>query len=529
MWTYLLPFALVCFCECLFRLSTADQASDWTDVVMAQAGSAVTLPCLGSTPAQWDSWMMMSAGESHWTVLLSADASGGPVHGLPRKLIQLGGRMFEITEDASLRFIVTATAGGRYSCSMRVNSRTLEKRIVLLALIDLTITPPPPIKLDGLVRLEAKVFPAYVATRGAWHSPTGARLLTSISSAGIFLTKLPHVAADDQGLYTCSIRVRGQSHKPVYNYTLAVAVDVRHVAPLPSIKYDSIRSAAVLAGSPVELPCPPVLGDYVRLYWWRPDTLQDAQPELAFSFDRWRNRTHQAKPRLQLQGPASPGSTGNISFLLTPALADAGHYQCEVFLDSEAFGQVTALTVLRGHERLSSSSLDLRCEFAERSQVASVGWTHVPALNLMQTAIIGRVTITVPLPVTPDTAGPYTCTLRLKTGQVVSYQYTLAPPPTEGNSMPEPPILLPSLSLLLFLVPVSAVAVGLLLWRWGRCTFRRNVECTLSHYSGEVENIYEDPEDLRQSTPQSAVYMDLKPTGQTDVYRELDRYDKCCA
>uniref|UniRef100_A0A4W4E789 Ig-like domain-containing protein n=1 Tax=Electrophorus electricus TaxID=8005 RepID=A0A4W4E789_ELEEL len=492
------------------NVSSSSPSSDWTDVVMAQAGSAVTLPCLGSTPAQWDSWMMMSAGESHWTVLLSADASGGPVHGLPRKLIQLGGRMFEITEDASLRFIVTATAGGRYSCSMRVNSRTLEKRIVLLALIDLTITPPPPIKLDGLVRLEAKVFPAYVATRGAWHSPTGARLLTSISSAGIFLTKLPHVAADDQGLYTCSIRVRGQSHNsPLFPFSLPSS---------SSSSSDSIRSAAVLAGSPVELPCPPVLGDYVRLYWWRPDTLQDAQPELAFSFDRWRNRTHQAKPRLQLQGPASPGSTGNISFLLTPALADAGHYQCEVFLDSEAFGQVTRISLsVAGHERLSSSSLDLRCEFAERSQVASVGWTHVPALNLMQTAIIGRVTITVPLPVTPDTAGPYTCTLRLKTGQVVSYQYTLAPPPTgerpRPKPMPEPPILLPSLSLLLFLVPVSAVAVGLLLWRWGRY-----VECTLSHYSGEVENIYEDPEDLRQ------VIRDLKPTGQTDVYRELDRW-----
>ncbi|KAK3551600.1 hypothetical protein QTP70_019765 [Hemibagrus guttatus] len=50
-----------------------------------------------------------------------------------------------------------------------------------------------------------------------------------------------------------------------------------------------------------------------------------------------------------------------------------------------------------------------------------------------------------------------------------------------------------------------------------------DMERTLSHYSGEVENIYENPEDVRQSPPQNAVYMDLKLTGETDVYRELDR------
>ncbi|XP_076847310.1 g6f-like isoform X2 [Brachyhypopomus gauderio] len=557
MWTYSLFFALVCICEFLILLSTADRGpltgSDWADVVIGQEGTAVTLPCSRPPPAQWDSWMMMSDGESHWTVLLSANASGGAEERPSRKLTQLGGRMFEIGQDASLRFIVTATGGGRYSCSTRVDGRKSEARIILLALVKLTITPFPTINMDSNVRLEARVSPPYVVGGGAWYSPMGVRLLANTSSVGTVLTKLPRVTADDSGLYTCSIRVRGRSQQRIYNYTLAVAVDVRHVAALPSIKYGPMHSVAVLSESPVSLPCPPVLGDYTRLYWWRPDASQNVQPELVYFLDHWRNRKKQTQPHLQLQRSAFPGHAGNTSFILKPAaLADAGRYQCEVFLDDEAFGQVTTLTVLRGYSSLSSSSLNLRCDYAERSQVASVGWSHKqrPGLHLMQKAIIGRVTVTVALPVTPDTAGQYICTLHLKSGRVISYLHSLTLPsterpccasgnvsgdsagslltPAEGNSVSEPSVLLPSLSLLLFLLPVSAVAVGLLLWRRGRCTLSRNAEHTLSHYSGEVENIYENPEDLRQSTPQATVYMALKPTDQMDVYRELDRYDKCC-
>lgn len=50
----------------------------------------------------------------------------------------------------------------------------------------------------------------------------------------------------------------------------------------------------------------------------------------------------------------------------------------------------------------------------------------------------------------------------------------------DGNGTAEPSILLPSLSLLLFLVPMVAVAVGVLLWRRGPCTFPQSQFCHLS-------------------------------------------------
>lgn len=52
----------------------------------------------------------------------------------------------------------------------------------------------------------------------------------------------------------------------------------------------------------------------------------------------------------------------------------------------------------------------------------------------------------------------------------------------DGYSPPELSVLLQSLSLLLFLVPVVAVAVGVLLWRRGPCTFPQSESCRLSFF-----------------------------------------------
>ncbi|XP_044064943.1 g6f-like isoform X5 [Siniperca chuatsi] len=88
------------------------------------------------------------------------------------------------------------------------------------------------------------------------------------------------------------------------------------------------------------------------------------------------------------------------------------------------------------------------------------------------------------------------------------------------------PSLLPSLSALLLLVPLVAAAVVVLLWRQKHIS-DRGIEQSLSVHSGEAENIYENPEDNRQAPPQGSIYMDLKPRGEDDVYKELERYEPC--
>ncbi|XP_036450696.1 g6f-like [Colossoma macropomum] len=549
--TYSLCFVLIYVC--LMLPSAPDRANDWTDVVMVQEGTPVTLPC-SDEPVKLPervTWMMMRSEEKQWTSLLSVNTSRGLVD---RPLSSTRGRIFEIFEDVSLQFIATATDGGRYSCLLQRRDMKLKEKIILLALLKLTLVPAPSIRLGSTVRLTAQVSPYYAVAGGMWLSPAGVPLLTVVPALGTLLTKLPQVSRKDNGLYTCSIHIHGQGSKRVYKHTLNVTVNAREAATFPNIKYDSTGSKASLSRLPVTLPCPPVYGDYVRLYWWKPDQ-HTSNPELVFQFDRWRNHKKHNRSNFQLLGPSSVEGGGNFSFHLRPKLEDAGRYQCEVFLDDAVFGQSTTLTVLHGSEKISSSTLDLTCKYCERSQVKQAKWTHVerPDIQLPMKAKIGTLTVSLSLPVTPETAGQYTCTLELDNSQTLSYTYNVTLPPPErpccvserptspttdstgflltpaGGSI-VPSALFLSLSLLFFLVPVIAVAVGVLLWRLGRCSLRRNVdvEHTLSHYSGEVENIYENPEDLRQSPPHGAIYMDLKPTGETDVYQELDRYDPCC-
>ncbi|XP_027003793.1 g6f-like isoform X2 [Tachysurus fulvidraco] len=550
--SYSLLFSLVCICECFIFPASAQQVNAWSDVIMVETGSAVSLCCSEEplvTP-RLVTWMMMGDKGTNWTMLFSADVirEGG------NKRLHNAGRVLEIVDKIFLRFTATEESGGLYSCLLEKEDKKF-KRIVLLAVIKLTLAPAPVIPIDSTARLKAEVSPSYAVAGGTWLSCTGSPLLTDVSLAGTLLTKLPRVTPSDSGIYTCNITVDGRSRKPVYSYTLRVTLYDKKVAWFPNITYGPLYSLAALSLSSVTLPCPDINGDYVLLYWWQPDS-PNASPDLIFQFDRWRDSKKQSNLRLSLLNHTSVLS-GNFSFLLRPEINDAGRYQCEVFRDDQVFAQVTALTVLYGFSkiRLHSSSMDLNCMYGERSLVASVKWSHVqrPERQLHSSAVMGREIITIDLPIMPDTAGDYTCTLRLNNGQTIRYLYTARMPrteppccssalphelttqtavsllqPTERNSTPEPSILLPALSLLLFLVPVVAVTVGVLLWRRGPCTFPQNMEHSLSHYSGEVENIYETPEDVRQSPPQNAVYMDLKLTGETDIYRELDRYDQCC-
>lgn len=108
-----------------------------------------------------------------------------------------------------------------------------------------------------------------------------------------------------------------------------------------------LRSMAALSHSLVTLTCPPILGDYVLLYWEYPDS---KRMELIFQFDRWRrSSTNTTKHHLHLIDPASLAAGGNFSLLLSPALKDGGLYLCEVFLDDRAFSQGNRLSVLHGN------------------------------------------------------------------------------------------------------------------------------------------------------------------------------------
>ncbi|XP_056097851.1 g6f-like isoform X3 [Rhinichthys klamathensis goyatoka] len=539
MGNYFHAFIFVCFGSC-FIISPLMAGNLWNDVVMVREDSSVTLSCFDSPPKSsvLVTWKMMSAREDRWSYLLSANCIDGQTNGRSSRVF--GGRTFEISADASLIFRAAAPSQGRYSCVIEQDNKKLQERIVLLALIKLTVTPTPPATVDSTLRLVAQVSPSSVVAWGTWVSSSGEQLYTEIShDKGSLLSKLARITSKDTGVYTCRIRVHGNNDTSVSEHRVNVTVNERAVFSFTDVTQGDTRSMAALSRSLVTLACPPILGDYVLLYWQYPDS---ERMELIFQFDRWRrSSTNKTKHHLSLIDPATLAAVGNFSFLLSPALTDGGHYLCEVFLDDKAFTQSNTLSVLHGYIKPSRTTLDLSCTYKERSQVKAVRWSYVqdPSRFLKSTAVLGRITTSVALPVTPETAGRYACTLYLKNGNSVQYMCTVTMANIDPTVSPGPALppaedvsassYVSSFSFLLFLIPMIAVAVGVLLWRQGYCVTHRSVEQSLSHHSGEVENIYENPDVLRQQTPpQGAVYMDLKPTGEMDVYKELDRYKQCC-
>ncbi|XP_073728152.1 g6f-like isoform X2 [Misgurnus anguillicaudatus] len=539
--TVILVFSGICFIP---SLATGDV---WNSVIMVREGESITLSCFDSPPASsvMLTWKVRSVGGNRWSDLFSkVSPDSRRVH----ISMVFEGRTFEITTNGSLIF--KAATPELYNCLIEGGDKKQQQKTVLLTLVKITVTPTPPVMLDRTLRLTALVSPPSVDIQGTWVSPSGKELYTEITRAtGSLLSKLPIITSIDSGVYTCRISVHGNSGTYVSEHSVIVTVN-EEVFAFKDMTLETPRSLAALSYSSVTLSCPPVLGDYVMLYRKR----HDSKMEHLFQFDRWRRSyTNKSMPHLHLIDPASLAAAGNFSFLLIPALNDGGSYLCEVFLDDKAYSQSSTLSVLHGETKSSSSSLELICKYSERSQVEFIKWSHVknPSRHLQLNAVLGSSTISVPYPVTPETAGEYACTLTLENGNSVKYIYyvqmsstasvspyytrdsagtTFSPssalPPADSVSTSSHVTILSSL---LFLIPIIAVAVGVLLWRQGCCITIRNVEQSLSYHSGEVENIYENPDDLRQTSPQGAVYMALKPTGEMDVYKELERSNQCCS
>lgn len=80
------------------------------------------------------------------------------------------------------------------------------------------------------------------------------------------------------------------------------------------------------------------------------------------------------------------------------------------------------------------SKLQLSCLYSEWSHVQSAGWKHHNmSRQLPMSGSPGTITTSVPLPITPETAGNYTCTLKLKNGQTIWATQAVTLPPKGGR------------------------------------------------------------------------------------------------
>lgn len=525
---FLLLFLLSSWPTLITQSDTTTRDNDWNDVVMTTVGRPVTLFCV-----DWSlkgnvkiNWMVKPPGLNQWKLVLTANERKEFL-GTSKTSMRLADPNFQDSGNFSLLFVPTMEDAGRYSCLIERPERKLQQKIILLAMLRVTITPASPVPQQGILRLIAEVYPTFAVSAVTWKSPTDRPLRTE-TVGRLLVTKLPKVSTLDNGVYVCEVHPRGNSSTRTFRFPTEVTMDASNVYSFTDINHAAQISTACLSQTPFPLPCPPVLGDYVQVYWQPPDS-KKADMDLLFQYDRWRGHSQQARPQLQLAGPPARPEEGDFSFLLTPTgVKDGGLYCCEVFLNDNVFSQRTLLSVLKVKASITPSSLVLSCQYSELSQVKKAGWTHHNLSHKLTSSAPypGRLSTTIPLPATEDTAGNYTCTLQLQNGQTFRALYTVTAPPKDSNSVSSPS-LPPSLSALLLLVPLVAAVAVVLLWRQGQITRRRGIEQSLSHYSGEVENIYENPEDIRQTSLQGSVYMDLKPREDDEVYKELDRNEQC--
>ncbi|XP_034466991.1 g6f-like isoform X2 [Hippoglossus hippoglossus] len=510
--------------------SSQSDITDWDDVVVVREGSSTTLVCTYemSRSSVTLNWMRKSLGANEWKLVLSASKRKTFSGGASKSSMRLTDPNFHDTGVFSLFFIPTMEDIGLYSCLIKQQERKLKERLIFLAILTVTVLPSPIISVHSTLRMNAMVTPDTAINNITWTSPHGITIKSEKISSRETEAKLPMVQDTDKGVYVCTVHPWGKSSSPIFPFNVNVNITANNGPWYTQAKHDDKSFTATVVQRPLLLKCPGVRGDLVVLQW-RPPDKGNNERKVVMQYDRWRGTTHREQPsrRVQLAGPPFNAEAGIFAFRLTPELSDGGLYICEVHLDDKITLQSTTVSVMKVQTKRSSSKLDLICLYSERSQVKSVKWNHQNHNRQPQMSADrpGQILTTVPLPITSDTAGNYTCTLKLNNGQTIWATQAVTLPPEVGKDEHvdvTAPSMLPSLSALLLLVPLVAAAVGVLLWRQKQIS-DRDIEYSLSVQSGEVENIYENPDDIRQGPALDSVYMDLKPRGEDDVYKELER------
>ncbi|XP_049587571.1 g6f-like isoform X1 [Syngnathus scovelli] len=495
---------------------------DWDEIVVEREQRATILECIHTRvrPVVNINWMAKPLGADDWKLLLSASERDKFSGGASKPSTRLADPDFALTGNFSLLLQPAMRDAGLYMCLVEQRGETIKEKIILLAIITVSSNPPSPVPRNSTLRLIAKVTPESACERISWHSPAGSSLKTALKPIAGFVTKVPWVTLDDAGPYRCTVHPVRSANDTAFTFPMSIAVDAVSVASYTRVQHGPPIFTATQARTSFPLTCPSVQGDCVSLYWQGPNSNKS---KLLYQHNRWRGTTLNMEESRKLQLADSPYNAdgGSFSFVRTPGLKDGGLYVCKVLVNDHIFSQRTLLSVLKVMGRRLGSKLQVECLFSEVSQVQEAKWEYQnKSQRLAMRKGRGNISTVLPLPITSDTAGNYTCTLRLKNGQTISAVHSVQPQErAEAPSSHSSSVHL--LLALLLLVPLVAATVAVLLWQQKR-NCRQGIEQSLSGHSGETENIYENPEDVRQALPQGSVYMDLK-SRQEDVYKKLER------
>ncbi|XP_077454323.1 g6f-like [Stigmatopora argus] len=493
----------------------------WDEIVVGGKQRVTTLECIHQEvrAAVKISWMVQRFGADDWKLVLTAsdleEFSGSGA----KPSMHLADPNFQNTGNFSLLLQPLLQDSGYYKCFVEQNGKKIKQKVILLAIATVFSIPASPIPRKSTLRLIAKIHPEVICDKILWESPDGTSLKTVLKPKSGFMTKVPQATDNDAGSYKCTVHLLGKHNTTTFTFALRIKVNAVSEAIFTTIEHGPPIFIPIQAGRSVSLACPEIRGDYVFLYWQHPKT---GNLKLLYSRDDWRVKTWIDSESHDFKLTSTPSTLYGTSytFALKPGLKDGGVYICQVLSNDSLFNQRTLLTVLKVMGVRFGSNLQLECLYNELGRVQFAKWEYQNKSRLLQSSIWpGNVTTTLPLPITPDMEGNYTCTLHLQDGRTISARHAvkkqvIVPVPSSTFHF-----LL--LTLLLLVLLVAATTTAVLLWRQKRIS-RRGIEQSLSVHSGEMENIYENPEDVRQALPQGSFYMDLKPR-HDDVYKELDR------
>nr|XP_054597063.1 g6f-like isoform X2 [Nothobranchius furzeri] len=486
---------VILFLAAFFAASSSyAEIADEYDVVVVRENNPTTLGCAGNklTGDMSINWMVKPGNVGEWKLILSVNEKTTFSGGAWKESIQLVDSHSQSTRDFSLLLSPKEEDGGLYTCLMKHQKRKVKEIVYLLAVFTVSLYPAPPVPQNSILRLIGRVTPDIAVTKITWTAPGGLLMKTERKPNTGTVTKLPLVQKSDGGTYTCTVYPQGNS-TGVLAATVNLTVDADKVAPFTSSEQHHMIHTGTEAQKAFLLTCPSVQGDCVKLSWLPSNFNRGKYPDykkmkLVYKYDRWRGSAQRKKAGIRLAGLPYNAKAGSFSFQMSLDLSDGGIYICQVFLNDNIFLQNTTLSVLKVKTSNYSSKLELLCRFSEPHQVYRAVWEHSNESRQLVSSSRGpgSISTTLPLPITSDVVGRYTCVLQLKNGQIIRADTVITVPSK---------------------VPLVAAAVGVLLWRQKHIS-DRGIEQSLSVHSGEAENLYENPEDFRQVMKSPCPLMD---------------------
>ncbi|KAK7887017.1 hypothetical protein WMY93_026638 [Mugilogobius chulae] len=210
---------------------------NWSDAVVVREGTLATLVCIdeNATGAVSVNWMVKPLGNNRWRLVLSANERKEFSGEAAKDHMQLSDHNFQESGVFSLSLRPQREDAALYLCLVKRRQKILKERVILLAVLEVTVVPPGLVPQYSTLRLIANVQPEIAVSKITWAAPGDISMRTEKIPKFGTITKLPQVQNNDDGAYVCLVYLKGNSSSPFFAFNVDVNVDADRVASFTNI------------------------------------------------------------------------------------------------------------------------------------------------------------------------------------------------------------------------------------------------------------------------------------------------------